>query len=391
MIKLILIISFLLISVDGFAQLNQNNRVISSPAEIELSPNTKTISKKDINIESNYVLKLEDAAGGQYVGIKSPATVSPSWTLTLPDNDGTAGYLLSTDGAGVTSWIAAPSSFTNNASSGEVMISQGAGSGSGEAAFAYDFGTNVLSLDGQLNIKSQNELRLQDTTGGQYIGIRADGTTTSYTLTMPAAQGASGEVLQNNGSGVLSWAANGSPSSYSYVLRIGNAAGCGVSLGSSTDASYQKLFDVDCTTTEIVGAARGTPLNVATTSFGFYSNLALGDYKVCAWFTHGLENVTAGTQFYQHFQVQGCSGTSSCGAWTINGFQDIRYQYNLNDEDLYTIAPRHNCTYFNIGSAGNYTFELTERGQSLSGTTGSNSILAVENTWTVMMSLERIY
>ncbi len=197
----------MLISVDGFAQLNQNNRVISSPSEIELNPNTKTISKKDINIESNYVLKLEDLAGGQYVGIKSPATVSPSWTLTLPDNDGTAGYLLSTDGAGVSSWIAAPSSFINSASSGEVIVSQGAGSGSGEAAFAYDFGTNVLSLDGQLNIKSQNELRLQDTTGGQYIGIKADGTTTSYTLTMPPAQGGTNQILKNDGTGVLSWTA----------------------------------------------------------------------------------------------------------------------------------------------------------------------------------------
>jgi hypothetical protein len=269
MIKLILIISFLLISVDGFAQLNQNNRVISSPAEIELSPNTKTISKKDINIESNYVLKLEDAAGGQYVGIKSPATVSPSWTLTLPGDDGTAGYLLSTDGAGVTSWIAAPVSFTNTALNGEVMISQGAGSGSGEAAFAYDFGTNVLSLDGQLNIKSQNELRLQDTTGGQYIGLKANGTTTSYTLTFPAAQGSSGQVLQNNGSGVLSWVANNGLTIETQMYTIRQAQ------NAMSDLSGELEFNLGTATIENEGTALITVADdAANTRTEFTSNYA---------------------------------------------------------------------------------------------------------------------
>jgi len=48
-------------------------------------------------------------------------------------------------------------------------------------------------------------LRVEDATGGQYFGITAAATTTTYTLTMPATQGGVGESLSNNGSGVMSW------------------------------------------------------------------------------------------------------------------------------------------------------------------------------------------
>ena len=70
-------------------------------------------------------------------------------------------------------------------------------------------GTDVsmaeVSVD-QLTIIAQGDLRLADTTGGQYIALQAAGTTTSYTLTMPAAVGSDGQVLSADGAaGVLEW------------------------------------------------------------------------------------------------------------------------------------------------------------------------------------------
>ena len=57
-----------------------------------------------------------------------------------------------------------------------------------------------------LNIGSQKEIRLQDSTGGEYIGQKASGTTTSYTLTWPAAvAGGNGYLLKSTTGGVLSW------------------------------------------------------------------------------------------------------------------------------------------------------------------------------------------
>ena len=64
----------------------------------------------------------------------------------------------------------------------------------------------VWSASTGLNIGSQKELRLQDSSGGEYIGMKASGTTTDYTITWPAAvAGGNGYVLKSTTGGVLSW------------------------------------------------------------------------------------------------------------------------------------------------------------------------------------------
>jgi hypothetical protein len=68
----------------------------------------------------------------------------------------------------------------------------------GSANLVWD-GTNV-------NIGAQGEIRLQDSAGGEYIGQKAAGTTTSYTLTWPAGVAAGNDyVLKSTTGGVLSW------------------------------------------------------------------------------------------------------------------------------------------------------------------------------------------
>lgn len=58
----------------------------------------------------------------------------------------------------------------------------------------------------QVNITAQGTLRLEDTAGGQYAALRAPGTiATSYTLTMPTADGTNGQVLTTDGAGNLSF------------------------------------------------------------------------------------------------------------------------------------------------------------------------------------------
>ena len=55
-----------------------------------------------------------------------------------------------------------------------------------------------------LNIGSQKELRLQDTTGGEYVGLKSAGTATSYTMTLPAAVGSASQALvTTDGAGTL--------------------------------------------------------------------------------------------------------------------------------------------------------------------------------------------
>lgn len=101
--------------------------------------------------------------------------------------------------------------------------------------------SDVVSGATQINIITQGELRLQDTTGGQYMGFRAPGTvTSSQTFTLPDGDGTNGQILKTNGSGILAWGddnSGGVPSvtvesktadfsaSYGYVYLVDTSLG----------------------------------------------------------------------------------------------------------------------------------------------------------------------
>lgn len=99
-----------------------------------------------------------------------------------------------------------------------VTLKTSAGTGisvpNGSTALLYCDGTNVVSgstymetvSTPHVDITAQGDLRLQDTTGGQYVALQAPtAITTSFTLTLPADDGTVGQVLTTDGSGVLSW------------------------------------------------------------------------------------------------------------------------------------------------------------------------------------------
>jgi hypothetical protein len=69
-------------------------------------------------------------------------------------------------------------------------------------------GSANLTWDGtNFNIGATGALRLQDTSGGEYVGLKAPGTVaSSYTLVLPTATGTANQVLQTDGSGNLSFA-----------------------------------------------------------------------------------------------------------------------------------------------------------------------------------------
>jgi hypothetical protein len=76
----------------------------------------------------------------------------------------------------------------------------------------------------QVDIVAQGDLRLQDTTGGQYVALQAPGTlATSYTLTLPVDDGTSGQALITDGSGVLSWSSAASGDVYGPASATDNA------------------------------------------------------------------------------------------------------------------------------------------------------------------------
>ena len=93
-----------------------------------------------------------------------------------------------------------------------------------------------------LNIGTSKEIRLQDDSGGQYIGQKAGNSTTSYTLTWPTGvAGGNGYVLKSTTGGVLSWAeleAGGtswqSVKTGNYTASAGEGVFCNTTSGSFT-------------------------------------------------------------------------------------------------------------------------------------------------------------
>ena len=65
---------------------------------------------------------------------------------------------------------------------------------------------NTSVTTAQLDVTAQGDLRLQDTSGGEYVALQAAGTTTTYTITMPAAVATTtGQALTSTTAGVASW------------------------------------------------------------------------------------------------------------------------------------------------------------------------------------------
>jgi hypothetical protein len=66
--------------------------------------NLAAVTTAQVDITAEGDLRLQDAAGGQYVALDAPATVGSSYTLTLPAADGSNGQYLGTNGSGALSF-----------------------------------------------------------------------------------------------------------------------------------------------------------------------------------------------------------------------------------------------------------------------------------------------
>ena len=218
---------------------SQTAFVPASPGEIGAStPADASFLNLNVKSESSTVkeLRLHDQDNSNYVGFKSPTTVTTNKVYVLPATDGTATHFLQTDGAGNLSW-AAGSSFAP-ASPGEIGASTPA-----DASFLT------------LNVKSAGsvvkELRLHDEDNSNYVGFKSPTTvSTNKVYVLPATDGSPTHVLQTDGAGNLSWAAGSTfaPASPGEIGAttpdIGNFTDLKVKSASSTVKELQ-LHDQD--------------------------------------------------------------------------------------------------------------------------------------------------
>jgi hypothetical protein len=177
-------------------------------------------------------------SNGKNAVIKLTGTITGNQTVTIPDSiektyiieNGTTGAFTvqfkTVSGTGPT-WSTTDKGIKILFSDGTNVVDVNADLSA--STFASISSGTISS--GQIDILAQAELRLQDTTGGQYVGFKAPGTvSSSYTLTLPTATGAAGQTLVTNGSGVLSFASAGlswqSVQTTGFTAVKGNAYPC---------------------------------------------------------------------------------------------------------------------------------------------------------------------
>ena len=193
------------------------------------SGGTVTLTKNDGTTGATLatrIWKLTGAISGNAI-VTVPDSIENWWLVYNAESNGTHTVQVKTvSGSGVT-WTAGLNTwkllYADGTDVAEIPLGSPAGSTTqiqynNAGSFGGDANLTWVAADG-LNIGSQKELRLQDTTGGEYIGMKAAGTTTSYTLTMPAAVATSNDqILTSTTGGVLSWVDNSGGTSWQAVI-----------------------------------------------------------------------------------------------------------------------------------------------------------------------------
>ena len=204
-------------------QAGRNKTIILSGS---LSATTVTVTVP--NIEKDYVI-INNSGG--------TATISSGGSTTVSILTGSKNYVIVDPTT--TSVISAVPAANPGGSNTQIQFNN-AGSFGGSANLFWD-GTN-------LNIGATGETRFQDTTGGQYVGLKAAGTVaSSYTLVLPTATGTANQVIQTDGSGNLSFATVSGGAAWQAVKT------------SNFNVTAKEGYFVDTTSTTITATLPASP------------------------------------------------------------------------------------------------------------------------------------
>lgn len=233
------------------------------------------------------------------------------------------------------------------------------------------FSALKFTFTGDVDIKGSSApgvLRLYEdnTVGTDAVKIQAASSSAGYTLTLPDAQGGASTYLQNNGSGILSWASGtGGASTSEPYITVSNTAGLSaeraLQVGSGMDlndtgANGNLNIDLDFTELFSVDFSNGTQ---TTGTIGF--DLSLIDPGLTfsdgtsslagVHLSHGSYNVTATSWRFTGNSIEPITPTGS----SRFDFQDTDVGDNVNvyiDGDLNVTGVTTLFTTLTTGSGG---------------------------------------
>ena len=203
---------------------------VAGSANVTLTSNTSTTNTDDSTTDDqvhNKVIEFTGALTGSiYVFTDA---VEGDYTLF---NNTTGSYALTFANTGHAANGVAITQGTKSIvyTDGSTIYDVGADLGAvGSSSLTVAGSANVGSLTstGNVNLLAASSLVLQDSSGGEFAALKASATTTSYTLTLPAATGTADQVLTTNGSGVLSFVDNTGGTDWQAVKTTGFTAVAG--------------------------------------------------------------------------------------------------------------------------------------------------------------------
>ena len=196
------------------------------------------------------------------------------------------------------------------------------GGGTDGVVFSVSDGTDDVAFTGkistaQVDILAEGDLRLQDASGGEYVGFDAPATVSgSYTLTLPAAVGSSGQILRtSDGSGTLEWVTDQEGDITEVVAGAGltgGGAGPGAVTLNAVGTSNRITVNAD-------------DIDIASTYVGQSSITTLGTITTGVWNGTAIANANLAN-----------STVSYGGVSVALGASDATPAFNLSDATAYT-------------------------------------------------------
>jgi len=293
------------------------------------------------------------------------AKVGVPTAYALPTTDGSGSQVLQTDGSGAVSWATAGSylPLSGGSLTGDITLANGnafrwtsddvriEGTTAGDKILFYAGGTERLSIA---------------QTGGATFAdnISTSGTITAGAITIPNTDGTSGQVLQTNGSGALSWATSSGGASnvtgLSDALVESNSIYLGKDpSGTTSNANYNVSLGISALnfiTTGDNNVAVGFQSLYANTTG--YSNTAIGD-NVMRFNIDGFRNTAIGT----HSLYKNTTGQNNVS----NGGYSLANNTTGSNSSAFGYKALYNSTGSNNTGIGYQAGDLI--------TTGTNNVI----------------
>ena len=305
------------------------------------------------------------------------ADAAGTWTMKLPTTGGTNGYILTTNGSGVTSWTN-PTALgvdldigTTSITAGTVgrVLFEGSGNVLQESA-NFTFSTAALTLG--LQQTAQGSLVLANTAAGAFATTLqgSNSASAAWTLTLPTTAGTNNYVLTTNGSGISSWSQVSLTAGVTGTLPTANG---GTGLGGATPFTANGLLYASSTSALSTSSALtfdGTNLaqgNAGTARTTHYFSNTGGQLYV------GTESSTGGAVFGSSSAYAGIIGTNNATVLQFATNGTVRTTIDSSGRLLVgtTSAAGSKIQSDGTGGAANATAATTAANASLALTSNS--------------------